>query len=691
VDKRADIWAFGCVLYEMLTGNAPFAQQSDGDLVAAILREEPDWQRLPKNLSAPIVALVKRCLEKNRAHRLPDMSVVQFLLGQPSISAITGAIVTEGDATGAKRRLRFEVAAVAVAFALALVAAVTRITRPTPTIPPTRLMIVPAPEAPLGTSENYQDIAVSPDGSRVVYVGTSGRLFVRALDALNATPLGGLGDPLSPFFSPDGQSVGFFDANGSLRRVAVTGGSSTKLAGLDGAFPRGGTWSEDGTIVFATTASSGLLSVSASGGPVQELTTPDRTEGDHVLPQFLPGGHMVLFTILPARGTLDGAQIAVLDLATRTYKVVVSGGSHGRYLPSGHLVYATGGTLRAVPFDVKRLAVAATPPLSVIDHAVIASSGAANFDVSQSGVLAYVSGASGPPSRTLLWVDRRGREESLGVPPREYLYPRISPDGTRVALDIRDQSNDIWMWDLARKTLTRVTTHPGLDRFPLWMPDGKLIFTSDRAGVSNLFTQLTSEVGTPEQLVKAPHEQVPMSVTSDGRRILVRDGINKLVLLTLENEHVESLIDIPFNVAAGAISPNERWLAYVSNESSRFQIYVRPFPNVNAERWQISTAGGAQPLWSRDSGELFFFADSGELMSAQIDRSTAWAASTPVVVVKSGYRQGNQFAAATYDISRDGRRFLMIKSTPPATGSSAPTIVVVQNWFEELKQRVPTK
>ncbi len=698
-DKRSDVWAFGCVLYEMLTGTAPFAGDTVSDLVASVLRSEPDWSRLPSPLASSIVTLVKRCLEKDRSKRIADASVATFILNEPLVAEPDDRSAIERAKTHSWSWRQLAAIAAALLVGAAGAGAIAWYSRPAPE--PThvsRLTITPPQAAPFRvTSGANLNVAISPDGSQIVYPGDRGSLSLRRLDALEATVLPGLGDPVDPFFSPDGQWIGFFNTNNSIEKVAVTGGLATRLVGLGGAASRGAAWSDDGTVVFATTGASGLQRVPAAGGEAEVLTTPDRQkgEGDHVLPQILPRGRGVLFTILPATGGLDRAQAAVLDLASKTYKVIVRGGSHARYLPTGHLVYAAGGTLRAVPFDLDTLEAAASPPIPVLSQAA-GTTGAANFDVSANGTLVYVTGQGEAPTFRLVWVDRQGHEEVLSAPPRSYLYPRLSPDGTRVALDVRDQDNDIWMWDLRRETLTRVTVDPGLERFPVWTSDSQRLFiSSDRLGQSNVFTQSATEVGKSDRLFENAGTDVPLSVSKDGRRIILRRDFD-LMLLTL-NERGEPagppqpLVPTPFREVTGMLSPDDKWLAYGSDESGSFEIYVRPFPDVTAGRFQVSRGGGAQPVWSRDGRELFFFAASEELMGVQVGPGPTWTASAPRQIAPPGYLRGNFAAASTYDISPDGKRFLMIKRVETTPESSPVTLVVVQNWFEELKRTVPVK
>ena len=342
-----------------------------------------------------------------------------------------------------------------------------------------------------------RDLTITPDGSHIIYKGiaTSGtgtQLFVRALDQLELTPLTALGQvPRGPFSSPDGQWIGFVEVGNPvmLRKVAISGGPALPLCDLDGA-SRGATWGDDDSIIFATAATStGLQRVSSDGGEPTVLTKPNRERGesDHLWPQFLPGSQAVLFTITATTGGIDASQVAVLDLPTGTQKILMRGGSQAYYVPSGHLVYVAAGTLRAVAFNLKRLEATGTA-IPVLSQVATLPTGTAEFDIARDGTLVYVAGGAGVTARTLVWVDRQGREEAIkAAPARPYSSPRLSPDGTRVALDIRDQENDVWVWDFARETLIRVTSDPGIDQAPVWMPDGRrLVFSSQAGGAVGL-------------------------------------------------------------------------------------------------------------------------------------------------------------------------------------------------------------
>jgi Tol biopolymer transport system component len=383
------------------------------------------------------------------------------------------------------------------------------LTRP---LPPqvVRWTVTPAGEVDRG-------IAISPDGTRLAYVGAGARqIVVRALDQLEPTALQGVGEPVGPFFSPDGQWIGFFDGTSALKKVAATGGPPVTLT-RTGGNSGGASWSTDNTITFAASSNTGLLRVAAAGGEPEVLTTANRDQGElgHWLPKVLPSGQAVLFTILTAGG-LDTAQIAVLDLHTREQKILIRGGSDARYVPTGHLVYFVGGTLQAVAFDLSRLEVVGTP-FPVLNQVV---TGAANF--SNDGTLVYAPG--GVPAdlpRTLVWVDRQGREEPLKAPPRAYVYPRLSPDGTRVAVDARDQERDIWIWDLAREALTRLTFGPGQESHPAWAPDGqRVVFRSSEAGHGNLLWQAADGTGAVERLTESPTNHFPSAVSPDGTQLV---------------------------------------------------------------------------------------------------------------------------------------------------------------------------
>jgi serine/threonine-protein kinase len=716
VDKRSDVWALGAVLYEMFTGRRAFEGDGVSDTLAAVLRGEPDWAALSADVPAAIRALIRGCLEKDWNRRIGDISVALFILGDPA-SVASGTVGPDSPATIASRpKLWRRVTPYVGTWLVGAVMAGAAVWFVTPaTIPPprvSRFLITPPSAAARTVGGLLHDFALTPDGAHLVYVGAKGALFVRALDQLDATPLSGTGAPLAPFVSPDGQWIGFFDGSNELKKVAITGGPAVTLGHPDG-IPQGASWGGDGTIIFATVnVATGLQRIAAAGGEPTVLTRPNRARGeaDHLWPEILPGGQAALFTITATTGGLDEAEVAVLDLRTGTQTVLIRGGTDARYVASGldspkraereggHLVYASGGTLRAVAFDLARLAVIGTPVPVLPQVQTTQITGAAAVAVAADGTLVYTQGSVAAAGvRSLVWVDRRGQETPIAAPPRNYVYPRLSPDGTRLALHIADQERDVWLWDLARAAITRVTFDPGQDSFPVWTPDGRrLFFSSDRAGTRNLFAQAADGTGALTRLTESPNAQDATSVSPDGTRLVFGElapttGVD-VMQLRLDGTHaITPLVQTPFSERNGEVSPDGRWLAYDANDSGRFEIYVRPFPDVSNGHWQVSMEGGTRPLWGRDGHELFFLAPTGALMRVGMARGSTWMATAPTKLFEGHYGAAAVFLDRTYDVSPDGRRFLMIKplGSPDATDAPA-SFVVVQHWVEELKRLVPT-
>jgi serine/threonine protein kinase/Tol biopolymer transport system component len=698
VDKGTDIWAFGCVFYEMLTGRSPFPGDTASDTIAAVLEREPDWAALSADVPESVRTLLRRCLAKDRRQRIADISVVQFILDdRASAPPLTQTMAPRPPLW---RRMAIPSSTWLIAVALSG-AAIWFLTRPTIPTAVTRFLITPPSATALTVSEFFRDLALTPDGTRLVYVGADGAaLFVRPLDQLDATPLTGFAAALGPFVSPDGQWIGVWDGAGApaLKKVAITGGPPVTLGRPDGS-TRGASWGADDTIIFATTnVTTGLQRIAAAGGQPTVLTRPNRAggEADHVWPEILPGGQAVLFTITSATGRLDQAQIAALDLQTGTQTVLIRGGSDARYVPSGHLIYAAAGTFRAIAFDLARLAVAGAS-VAVLPPVQMTATGAANVAVAADGTLVYIPGGVATWARSsLVWVDRQGAETPVPASPRSYVYPRLSPDGTRLAFFISEQELDVWLWDLARPALTRATFDPGLDTYPVWTPDGRqLLFSSERAGARNLFAQAADGTGALRRLTESPNAQLPTSISPDGTRLVfteIETAAGDVWQLRLDGRPaVTPLVRTPFNERNGEVSPDGRWLAYEANDSGRFEVYVRPFPDVTRGRWQVSTNGGTRPLWARNSQELFYLAPPDALMRVGVARASTWAATAPTKLFEGDYGAAAFHSGRTYDVSPDGRRFLMIKNGGAGDPNATPaSMVVVLNWTEELKQRVPT-
>jgi eukaryotic-like serine/threonine-protein kinase len=709
-DKRTDIWAFGCVLFEMLTGKRAFEGEDVSDTLATVLKGEPDWSALPRDIPDRIVALIKRCVTKDPRGRVADVAAPLYVLSESG----SGPSVTQSPRDARASSRSFMVGGgvgLMTGILLTALAAWTMLHRPD-TQPPrvTRFSITPAPSLPLLIQN--QDLAISPDGTHIVYqAGTGpGQLMLRALGDLEPRALADSVGGRQPFFSPDGLWVGFFGAQ-VLKKVSIASGPSITICDLTSGGPlRGGSWGPDGTIVFSSAA--GLMSVSQGGGKPKALTNAGPGE-QHVFPFILPNGRAVLFTIRrPAQA--EGMQVAVLDLSTSQTKVLIQAGSSAQYVDMGHVVYAAAGTLSAVPFDTARLSVVGDAR-TIVEHVTTAGAGATDFAVARQGTLVYVPEAPAPV-RSLVWVDRQGHEEPINAPPRVYATARFSPDGRRVALGLSNDNRDrrgIWIWDLARETLSPVT-QDARGQAPVWTPDGRrIVFESQRGtGVAGLYAQAADGTGNAEQLkVNTGTPLLPTSVSRTGELFFTQVGRGGLSIgvLTVGAGEARTLIEArqlstPLSSAgltSAEISPDGRWLAYQSSESSRIgpssssetsDIYVRPYPDVDSAKWPISSGGGSRPAWARNGRELFYLDATGRLTTVSVQTNGAtFSAGKPAVLFDTRY-----FAQATggrsYDVSPDGRRFLMIKE-PSTVDNRAPSasIVVVENWMDELKQRVPVK
>jgi hypothetical protein len=719
VDRRADIWAFGCVLFEMLTSRKTFDPgETISDAVAQILTSEPEWSALPADTPAHAQTLLRRCLQKDPQKRLPHIGLVRLELDEGAQPGVASAPVrlkpdTTSPATVARKRALLVAGALA---AVALGAAFTWLMMRTPSAVPRQTRFSVAAVRPISGNAFFRNIAISPDGTQFVYASALGaqenQLFVRRFDRLEAQVMRGITSAGSPFFSPDSRSIGFFaPATQELKKVSIEGGPAIPLCRFQGT-PRGAAWATDDTIVFATNDPvTGLFNVSAGGGDPRVLTKPDPQKGeqDHLFPSMLPGNRAVLFTIAPVGGLVDNSQVAVLDLTTGETKTLIRGGSNAMYVDTGHLVYASLGSLRAVRFDLDRLTVL-SDPVAVVDQVRTLNSGAAQFDVSRSGTLVFMPGDGGGVAsvpRSLVWVDRSGREQPIAAPGRSYAFPRLSPDGKRVALDIRDQANDIWIWDLERETLTKLTTNPGVDAWPVWTPNGaRIVFVSSRDGIApNLFWQRADFTGTAERLSTSTNSQNPTSISPDGKNLLVQEVIpgnnNDLNLIGMDalltgkpadgKLETRPLLHTPAAESAGEISPDGRWLAYYSNSSGTNEVYVRAFPNVDGGGlFPISTAGGTRPAWSRNGRELFYLDLNGAMWVVPVRTTPAFSAGKPTKLFDASWWSAQ--SGRTYDVTADGQRFLAIKD-PSSDGADAATqtFSVVLNWQEELKRLVPTR
>ena len=665
-----------------------------------MVKTEPDWSRLPESTPPAIRVLLRRCLRKDRRQRLQDATDARIEIEEAHSGAASAEPVVSQGVPALGRRALLLAASCSLAVGIIAAIAVWNL-KPVPSRPAQLVsrVVVPLPPNEQLTGKAGSMLSLSGDGTQLAYVaGSSQQIYLRAFDSLEAKPLAGTEGATSPFFSPEGQWIGFF-AGGKLKKVAVSGGAVLTLCDSAGS-GRGGAWGANDTIVFAPTNIGSLSQVSAAGGAPQPLTKLKEGEVSHRWPQFLPDGKTILYTI-GTSGSYDDARIAAYRLDTGEQKILVRGGTYPKYVPTGNLVFYRAGTIMAVPFDTARLEVLGTPSPAIEGvMSSIGNIGAAQFSISSMGSLVYVPGSEAGAELTLVWVDRKRTEQPLPAPPHAYANPRLSPDGRQVALDITEaDKRDIWIYDLLRDTLTRLTFE-GLNDFPVWTPDGKRVaYRSQRAGSYNIFWKPADGGGSEERLpTVGTSNQAPLSFSPDGRTLVYNQYDPKtdfdLWVLPMDGERKPNpFLQTPFSERNGRLSPDGRWLAYVSDESGRFEVYVRPFPGPGG-KWQVSTDGAAEITWSPKGNELFF--RTGEqrekMMVVDIQTQPSFSAGKPRQLFEGPYA-GNIVGAtwiADYSIAPDSQRFLMLKPKEQQQQQTALTqINVVQNWFEELKQKVP--
>ena len=557
-----------------------------------------------------------------------------------------------------------------------------------------RRLAIPLPETDILIENKAPGIALSPDGTNLVYAalrGDTAQLFLRPLDQLTPRPLVGSEGANGPFFSPDGQWIGFW-ADGQLKKMPIAGGSPTTLcdvADFEGAY-----WASDDRIYFSPYLSSGILRVAASGGSPEKVTTLESKVGEtcHVWPAVLPSGDAVLFCIW--RGT--DWDLAVQSLETGERKILIPGGLNARYTSTGHLVFAQAGSLVAAPFDPERLEITGSP-IPVLYDIFVGDRVDAEFNLSNDGTLVYVPSSNATRLTTLVWVDRQGVERPVTETQKQYApHPRLSPDGKRLAISISNEPFgwDIWVLELERGTLTRLT-FGGLNLRPLWSHDNARVFftaSTNRTGSAfQIFSVPSDGSGEAQQVTEGAY-RAATSVSSDGKFLFFRqqsdDGSNWDVgVLRLDDGgEPEVLMGTPFNERMGMISPNGRWLAYTSDESGREEIYVRPFPGPGG-RVLVSTSEGTEPMWARDGQELFY-REGDNMMAVPIHAGQDFNPGTPEVLFKGSYQSGiiGSGTGSNYDIAPDGQGFVMIR---PERVSTPNQVNVVLNWFEELERLAP--
>jgi serine/threonine-protein kinase len=546
-------------------------------------------------------------------------------------------------------------------------------------------------------------VLLSPDGKLLAFVASSGneprRIYIRKLNELLASALPGTENARDPFFSPSGQWIAFF-ADGMLKKVPVNGGPPVPIC--EAANDRGGSWGEDGFIVFAPIPLSGLVRVSSSGGTPEPITKLQAGEATHRWPQLIQGGRVVLYTASSTPAEYWGASIVVESIPGGDRRVLRQGASYARYLPSGHLVYLQGETtLFAAPFDLQQRKITGdpTPVLEGIESSV--TSGATNFAFSTAGSIAYVGG-TGPRRYLLAWMDQEGKTQPLRSVPALYRDIRVSPVGTRIAISYATQGQtDIWVYDWARETMSRVTSHPASDLLPVWTPDGQRItFASSRDKSINIYWQSADGSSDAQRLTESANNQLPLSWHPDGKFLAFREATNgeawNLMILPMNGDAKSGwkpgtatpFFSGPGNVLQAAFSPDGNWIAYQSNESGTYEIYVRPFPGPG-QKSSISSAGGDHPVWSPKTKELFYRAPDRRFMvvsystaggSFQPEKPRVWSEGT---VPNGAFAQDSN--SIPFDIDADGKRFAIIKPDSPSA-TKFDKVVLIFNFFDELRR-----
>jgi serine/threonine-protein kinase len=708
VDFRSDQFSFGSILYEMATGKRAFQKATGVDTLAAIIHEEPEpVTRLAPKLPTPLGWIVQRCLSKDPEERYSstrDLAKELQDLRTHLSEAVSATDVAPGESPRLRRRVLFWALAVAVALAVAfgLLLGIRFFRTGSPTASPLSLSLsFPIDAAP--NTYNHNPLALSPDGKTLVYSGSEQLvlhiapevpqlLFVRRLDRDEIRPIPGTEGARFPFMSPDGLQVGFF-AEKKLKKVSLAGGSPITLC--DAPIPRGGSWGVDGTIVFTPGATSGLQRIPASGGEPRRVTIPDAAKGErHYFPQILPDGEHVLFE-LRDRNLMSRA--ALVSLRSGEQRSLMEDAAYPRYLPTGHLVFTRPGSLFAVPFSLKRLE-ASGPPVPLVDDLMTNFNfmRCAEFTFSEEGTLVYVP--SRTPQRTLVWVDRRGAVERAPLPPAGYQQVALSPDGGRLAAVAVDKSEKLALLfgDLGRRTLSRSTAE-GIFHGLAWAPDGNRIafgFGPARK-LNGAFWQSADGSTPPERLTSetALQQEWPASFSPDGSLLLVglfshadtspaNTGYDIFVLPLSGDRKLRPFLQTKFWEEYPRFSPDGGWVAYVSNESERSEVYVRSFPGPGP-KWQVSTEGGTEPRWSRSGRELFY-RDRNKMMVVDVETKPTFRAGRPRTLFEGSYCY---FDFNSYDVAPDGTRFLMIKEDAAESGPAHVNVVL--NWFEEVKRRVP--
>ena len=710
-DKRCDIWAFGCVFYEMVTGRPAFEGEDIGDTLASVIKGDADWSRLPSGLSQAHRTVIERCLVKDRRKRIADISVAHFLLTEHAHAPEPSASGPPGTPQPRPLWKRWAPFAAAVVLTSGITALAVWSFRPPPVARAVSRFSIPLVEGTAFTSG--QPVAISPDGSQIVYTANQ-RLYLRSLSDTDSTPIPGTFSTTSatlirfPVFSPDGRSIAFWSqTDRTLRRIPITGGVSVPLCEIS-PFPLGLSW--DGEwILFGH--SGGVSRVSANGGKPEVLVTtkPEEYAGT---PRMVPGKRAVLFS-LSAGNTLDRwdtAELVVQNLESGERKSLVRGGSDARYVPTGHLVYSVGGTVRAAPFNLDRLEVTggAVPVILGVQRVgaqllSALATGSAYYSFSDSGSLIYVPGPTSPLSQTsLALLDRDGGVRPLGLPPGSFGFPRISPDGKRIAYGTDDgKEADVWVYALSGQAQPRRLTFGGANRFPIWSADGaRVAFQSDREGDRGIWWQPV-DGGTAERLTTPAEKDVahvPDSFSADRQSLsfTARTGMTSsaIWILSLTDKKATVFSRSSAFVSRSAFSPDGRWLAYQSSDAATAGVLVEPFPRTGTIN-QVARRAAAtphHPFWSHDGRELFYLPGPNAFAVVRVTTQSGFSVSNSVSLPRGVFLEGGPDAVRNLDVLPDGRFIGIVDADQAQSGkASAPQINVVLNWFEDLRRLAPAR